>query len=483
MTPEEFRRQGHRLIDWLADYQEGLAERPVMARTRPGEIRDAIPAEPPAEPEPFDAVLADLDRLVVPGLSLWRHPRFFGYFPANALPAGVLGDLVSTGLGVLGLSWQSSPALTEVEEAVTNWLRRMLGLSAGFSGVIQDTASTSTLVALVCARERATGFSLARGGLQGERRRLRVYVSAQAHSSVEKGALLAGLGRDAIRLVPCDEAFAMRADALADMVTEDLATGDLPCAVVATVGTTATTAVDPVAAIADVARRHGLWLHVDAAMAGSAMILPECRWMWEGIEGADSLVVNAHKWLGVPFDCSLYYVRDPDHLVRVMSTNPSYLRSAADGQVKNLRDWGVPLGRRFRALKLWFVIREQGVTGLQTRLRRDIANARRLAESVAATPGWRVVAPVPLQTVCVRHEPLGPDGGALDGEALDAHTNAWVETINRSGAAYLTPAIVGGRWMARVSVGALATEAGDVEAVWAAMREAAEKDAAAIVAR
>ena len=475
MTPEEFRRFGHQLIDWLADYQEGLAARPVMARTKPGEIRDAIPASPPVDPEAFEAVIADLDRLVLPGLSLWQHPRFFGYFPANALPAGVLGDLVSTGLGVIGLSWQSSPALTEVEEAVMEWARQMLGLSASFSGVIQETASTSTLIALICARERATGFALARGGLQGESRKLRLYVSEHAHSSVDKGALLAGFGRDSIRLVPCDEAFAMRPDALAAMVAEDVARGDLPCAVVATVGTTATTAIDPVAAIADVARRHGLWLHVDAAMAGSAMILPECREMWEGIEGADSLVANSHKWLGVPFDCSLYFVRDPDHLVRVMSTNPSYLRSAADGQVKNFRDWGIPLGRRFRALKLWFVIREQGVAGLQKRLRRDIANAKALAEAVAATPGWRVVAPVPFQTVCVRHEPRGPDGAALNGEALDAHTNAWVEAVNRSGQAYLTPAIVGGRWMARVSVGALPTETEDVEAVWAAMREAAER--------
>ena len=355
-------------------------------------------------------MIADLDRVVVPGLSLWQHPRFFGYFPANTLAAGILGDLVSTGLGVIGLSWQSSPALTEIEEVVVEWLRQMLGLSPAWSGVIQDTASTSTLVALICARERATGYALSRGGLQGETRKPCVYVSAHAHSSVEKGAMLAGFGRGNLRLVPFDANFAMRADALAQMMATDLAGGDLPCAIVATVGTTATTAIDPVAAIAEVAQQHGVWLHVDAAMAGSAMILPECRWMWEGIEGADSLVVNAHKWLGAPFDCSLYYVRDPEHLMRVMSTNPSYLQSKADGEVKNLRDWGIPLGRRFRALKLWFAVREQGVTGLQKRLRRDMANARHLAEQVAATPGWRVVAPVHLQTVCVRHEPALPDG-------------------------------------------------------------------------
>ena len=469
MSPEDFRRYGHRLIDWLADYHESLADRPVMAKTRPGEIRAALPPSPPEEPEDFSAAIEDLNRLVVPGLSHWQHPRFFGYFPANALPAGILADLVSTGLGVIGLSWQSSPAVTEVEEVVTDWLRQMLGLTPAWSGVIQDTASVSTLVALICARERATNYALARGGLQGEKRTPRVYVSAHAHSSVDKGALLAGFGRENLRLVPFDAEYAMRADALAQMVAEDIANGDLPCAIVATVGTTATTAIDPIRAIAEIARANGIWLHVDAAMAGSAMILPEYRWMWEGVEEASSLIINAHKWLGAPFDCSLYYVRDPEHLMRVMSTNPSFLQSSVDGEVKNLRDWGIPLGRRFRALKLWFVIREQGVSGLQKRLRRDMANARQLAEKVAATPGWRVLAPVHLQTVCVRHEPDG-----LKDEALDAHTTSWVEAVNRSGAAYLTPAILDGRWMARVSIGALSTEEADVAAVWAAMREAAE---------
>ncbi len=474
MSPEEFRRYGHQLIDWLADYHETLAERPVMATTRPGDIRDALPVAPPAEPEPFADVIGDLDRIVLPGLSLWQHPRFFGYFPANAALSGVLGDLVSTGLGVLGLSWQSSPAITELEEVVTDWMRQMLGLSPAWSGVIQDTASTSTLVALISARERATGFALARGGLQGEPRKPCVYISAHANSSVGKDVLLAGFGRDNLRLVPTGDNHAMRFDALAEMIADDAAEGRLPTAIVATVGTTGTTAADPIAGIAEVAKAYGVWLHVDAAMAGSAMILPELRSMWEGIEGADSLVVNAHKWLGAPFDCSLYYVRDPEHLMRVMSTNPSYLRSSVDGEVKNLRDWGIPLGRRFRALKLWFLIREQGVTGLQKRLRRDLANARHFDEEVAATPNWRVVTPTRLQTVCIRHEPAGPDGAPLEGEALDRHTLAWVEAINRSGAAYLTPAVVDGRWLARVSIGAMTTEAEDIAAVWAAIRSAAE---------
>ncbi len=479
MTPEEFREHGHTLIDWLADYQKTLADRPVMSAMHPGAIAAQLPASPPSRPQPFGDVIADLDRVVVPGLTLWQHPRFFGYFPSNALPAGILGDLLSTGLGVLGLSWQSSPAITEIETVTLDWVRQMTGLSEAWQGVIQDTASSSTLVALITARERTTGYALTRGGMQAQPQPLTVYVSAQAHSSVDKAALLAGFGRENVRLVPCDEQYAMRADALEASVREDVAAGRIPCAVVATTGTTATTALDPVGAIAAVARRHNLWLHVDCAMAGSAMILPECRWMWEGIEGADSLVINAHKWLGAPFDCSLYYVRDPVHLVRVMSTNPSFLQSAVDGQVRNLRDWGIPLGRRFRALKLWFLIREQGVSGLQERLRRDMDNARWLAAQVAGTPGWKVLAPVPLQTVCIRHEPRSAAGTPLEGEGLDAHTRAWAEAVNRSGAAYLTPATLDGRWMVRVSVGSLHTELADVAAVWDVIRRCAESMAAA----
>jgi aromatic-L-amino-acid decarboxylase len=470
MTPEEFRTLGHRLIDWVADYRAGVANLPVMARTEPGEVKAKLPAAPPERPEDFAAVFADLERVVLPGLSHWQHPQFFGFFPSNASLAGVLGDYLSTGLGVLGLAWQASPALTELEEVVVGWVRQMVGLSSAWSGVIQDTASTSTLVALLCARERSSNFSLARGGLQAEGKPLVVYTSSQSHSSVEKAAVLAGFGRDNVRRIEHDSAFALRPDSLEAAVRRDVAEGRTPCAVVATTGTTVSTALDPVGAIAEVTRRHGLWLHVDAAMAGSAMILPECRWMWDGIEGADSVVLNPHKWLGVPFDCTLYYVRDPQHLVRVMSTNPSYLQSAADGRVTSYRDWGIPLGRRFRALKLWCLIRAEGVAGLQARLRRDLANARWLAGQVQATPHWKVLAPVPLQTVCVRHEPAG-----LAGEELDRHTLGWAERINRSGAAYLTPAVLDRRWVVRVSIGSEATERGHVEALWRRMRQEAER--------
>jgi aromatic-L-amino-acid/L-tryptophan decarboxylase len=469
MTPDEFRALGHQLIDWIADYRATLATRPVMAATEPGTLKSALPSGPPVDPEPFDSVLRDVESMIVPGLTHWQHPRFCGYFPANSALSSVLGDLISSGLGVLGLNWQASPALTELEEVTCNWVRQLVGLSDAWDGVIQDTASTANLIALLCARERSTNFSLARGGLQAEASPLTVYASAQSHSSVEKAALLAGFGRKNVRAVPHDDSFAMRPDMLDELVAADIASGKRPCAVVATTGTTASTALDPVNGIADVAARHGLWLHVDAAMAGSAMILPECRWMWEGVERADSVVFNPHKWLGATFDCSLYFVRDSEHLVRVMSTSPSYLRTAADGSVRNYRDWGIALGRRFRALKLWCLIRSEGVAGLQSRLRRDIANAKWLADQVAATTHWRVVAPVPLQTVCVIHEPLG-----LTGVALDVHTRNWADRVNRSGAAYLTPAVLGGRWMVRVSIGAEATERADVEIVWAAMRKEAE---------
>ncbi len=457
-------------MDWIADYRERVArgDFPVMARTAPGALRGALPRSPPQAGESFDAIRRDLDELILPACTHWQDPRFFAYFPSNGLPAAVLGDLVSSGLGQLGLNWQASPALTELEEVSLDWWRQMLGLSERWSGVIQDTASTATFVALVCARERATNHGAARGGAQALDRPLLVYVSSQAHSSVEKAALLAGFGRQNLRVIPVDAQFDMRPEALASALLDDRAAGREPCALVATGGTTATTAFDPLVDIARVARSEELWLHVDAAMAGSAMILPECRTLWDSVESADSLVVNPHKWLGVSFDCSTYFVRDPQFLVRVMSTNPSYLQTAADGQVKNYRDWGIPLGRRMRALKLWFVIREQGVVQLQERLRRDLGNARWLEAEVRRAPHWKLLAPVRLQTLVVRHEPPG-----VAGEALDAHTQRWARAINDSGEGYLTPTLLDGRWAVRLSIGAAATERQHVEGLWKLMRDTA----------
>ncbi len=473
MDTDEFRRLGHELVEWVAAYRERVTEYPVMSRVEPGEVEALFPAEPAARGEGLETLVADLERLVLPGITHWNHPGFFAYFPSNADLSSVLADIVSTGLGSQGMSWQTSPAATEVENVVMDWLRRMLGLPDTFSGVIQDTASTATLCALLCARERATDYSQEGGGLQEQGPPLVVYASDQAHSSIAKAALLAGFGRAHLRFIASDDEHALRVDHLEAAVRDDLRAGRRPCAVVATIGTTTTTAVDPVGAIAEIAHRHGLWLHVDAALAGSAMICPEFRWMWEGVEVADSVVLNPHKWLGTAFDLSAYYARDARHLVRVMGTDPSYLRTAQDGVARNLRDWGIPLGRRFRALKLWFLIREHGVEGLQTRIRRDVANAHWLAEQVDTQPDWERVAPAPLQTVCLRHAPARLRG---DDEALAVHNLALVAEVNRGGRFYLTPSLLKGAQIIRVSIGAQATEREHVAALWDELRLLAARD-------
>ena len=461
---------GHQLVDWVADYREGLEGRAVMSPAKPGEIRARFAAEPPAHGGRLLEGIAALDSHVLPGITHWNHPSFFAYFPSNSSYASVLADLVISGLGVQGMSWQTSPAATEVEEVMMDWLRQMVGLEAAWTGVIHDTASTATLCALLCARERSSGYSQNGPGLQAGAPPLVVYASEEGHSSIEKAALLAGFGKQYLRLIPTDADHALRLDALEAAIFADVAAGRKPCAIVACVGTTGTTAVDPVEAIARLAARHGAWLHVDAAMAGTAMVLPECRWMWQGVEAADSIVFNPHKWMGVGFDLSAYYVRDPQHLVRVMSTNPSYLRTAQDGEVKNFRDWHIQLGRRFRALKLWFFLLDVGVEGLRARLRRDLENARWLAAQIDATPGWQRTAPVHLQTVCLRHEPAALVG---DEAALAAHNLALAARVNTSGKAYLTPSMLKGQQILRVSIGAEGTERRHVEALWALLRAAA----------
>jgi aromatic-L-amino-acid decarboxylase len=475
MDASEFRQLGHALIDWIADYRETLEARPVMSRVAPGEIKARLPREPPAAGGGAGALIARLEADVLPGITHWNHPGFFAYFPSNTSYASVLGDLVCAGLGVQGMSWQTSPAATEIEEVVMDWLRQMVGLSAAWTGVIQDTASTATLGALICARERTLGF--APSGLQQVSAALVVYASTDAHASIEKAVRLAGIGKAYLRLIPTDAAHAMRAGALAEAIERDLAAGLRPCAIMASAGTTATTAFDPLDAIAEIAERHGLWLHVDAALAGTAMIVPECRPRWHGIERADSLVLNPHKWMGVGFDLSAYYCRDPQHLIRVMGTNPAILRTAQDGEVSNFRDWQIPLGRRFRALKLWFYILDLGVDGIRDRLRRDLANAQWLAAQVAATPGWQVLAPVTLQTVCLRHAPAG-----LDEAAISAHNLAIARRINDAGRAYVTPNVLGGGQILRISIGAERTERAHVAALWDALQAAAAAPAPAAAA-
>lgn len=473
MTPEEFRQAGHDLIDWIADYRSNLEQRPVRAQVNPGDIRHGFPVSAPETPQAPGQLLSELEQRILPGLTLVQHPMHYGWFPSNASLASVLGDIASSGLGTLGISWESCPALTEVEEVVCDWMRQLTGLSDSWEGCIQDTASTSCLTSLLLARERASGYAQNHGGLQATEKPLVVYTTAEAHSSVVKAALLAGFGSDNLRMVAMDpEKRSMQAESLEQMVAADIAAGCIPAAVVASVGSTGVTAFDPVAEIAEITTRHDIWLHVDAAMAGSAMLLPECRYLWEGVEAADSIAWNPHKWMGTILDCSLMYVRDVQHLVRVMSTNPSYLRSSVDDEVKQYRDWGIPLGRRFRALKLWYHLSIDGIESIRARLRRDLDNARWFAELVANAENWQVLAPVELQTVCIRHQPPG-----LEGKALDQHTLAWVNAINQSGAAFMSPSILNERWMVRVSVGVEATTRAHIEKLWALIQQQVKESA------
>ncbi|MDH3694379.1 MAG: aminotransferase class V-fold PLP-dependent enzyme [Gammaproteobacteria bacterium] len=470
MTPEAFRKAGHELIDWIADYRERIDQLPVRAQVNPGEVRDALPSEPPETPESLEAIMRDLEQIVVPGITQVQHPMHYGWFPSNASLASVLGDVVSSGLGTLGISWESCPSLTEVEEVVCDWMRQLTGLQDHWHGTIHDTASTACFTALLAAREKASDYSESRGGLQSESKPLIVYTTEEAHSSVVKAALLAGFGRDNLHCVKVDPfTRAMLVDDLAETIEQDIKNDCKPAVVIASVGTTGVTAIDPVEDIVRIASKHNTWIHVDAAMAGSAMLLPECRWMWQGVEGADSISWNPHKWMGTILDCSLFYVRDVQHLIRVMSTNPSYLRSTVDGEVTQYRDWGIPLGRRFRALKLWFHIRLDGPESIRRRLRRDLDNAQWFKQQVEATPDWEIVAPVKLQTVCVRHRPMN-----LQDDALDQRTLKWVNEINQSGKAFLTPSKLDGRWMVRVSIGVESTEREHVAELWDLMRQSAE---------
>jgi aromatic-L-amino-acid decarboxylase len=470
MDSEEFRRLGYKLVDWVAAYRERMETLPVKSRVAPGEIRARFAAEPPAQGGRLEEAIAALDRDVLPGITHWNHPSFFAYFPSNTSFASILADLVASGLGVQGMSWETSPAATEVEEVTMDWLRQIVGLSPAWTGVVHDTASTATLCALLCARERTSRFAQREKGLQSNAPPLVVYGSDQAHSSIEKATLLAGFGREYLRLIETDAAHAMKIDALEAAIARDLAAGLRPCAIVASVGTTGTTAIDPLAPIVRLAERYGIWVHVDAAMAGTAMALPECRPLWEGVEGADSLVFNPHKWMGVGFDFSAYYARDPEHLIRVMSTNPSYLRTKHDAEVKNFRDWHIQLGRRFRSLKLWFFLVDVGVDELRARLRRDLANAQFLAGEVDAADGWERKAPVPFQTVCVRHLPARLRG---DEAALTKHNLRIARAVNDGGRAYVTPSVLKGEQIIRVSIGAEGTERRHVAEVWRLLRDAA----------
>ncbi|MEM7093336.1 MAG: pyridoxal-dependent decarboxylase [Actinomycetota bacterium] len=471
MTPEEFRAAAHDLVDWIADRRLNLEAQRVRPDVAPGDIADALPDAASEPAESIDALMADFEGTVVPGITEVQHPMHFGWFPSNATLSAVLGDIATAGLGSLGISWESSPALTEVEEVTVDWMRQLLGLSDGWKGVIQDTASTTCLVAMLAARERATDHAQASTGVLGFGKRLTVYSTGEAHSSVRKAALLAGFASDDLRWIDVDPwTRDMQPDALAARIEQDVAEGAVPAIVVATCGSTGTTAFDPVPAVAEVCATHGIWLHIDAAMAGVAMMLPEQRHRFDGVERADSISLNPHKWLGTSLDCSLMYLRDPDHLIRVMSTNPSYLRTTVEGEREptQYRDWGIPLGRRFRALKLWYQLRLDDLEETRDRLRRDIANAEWLATQLEAMPDWDVVAPVRLQTVCFRHR-----SSDLDDSVLSEHNLAIAQRINASGEAFLSPSILDDQWMLRVSVGVEATERRHLERLLELLQNAA----------
>jgi aromatic-L-amino-acid/L-tryptophan decarboxylase len=468
MRPEEFRRWGYALVDWIADYHERIESFPVLSQVQPGEVYGALPASPPVQGESFGAILADVERVILPGVTHWQSPNFFAFFPANASGPGILGDLLSAGLGVQGMLWATSPACTELETLMMDWLVEMLDLprvfhsSSAGGGVIQDSASSAALCALVAARERATGLSSNRQGNNGN---LVAYTSNQAHSSIEKAMMIAGLGSGNLRLIEVDETFALRPDRLAAAIDEDRRAGLTPCFVCGTVGTTSSTALDPLPAIGRICRDQGVWFHVDAAMAGTAALCPEFRSIHDGLETADSYCFNPHKWMFTNFDCTAFYVADRAALVNALSILPEYLRNQAtqSGQVIDYRDWQIPLGRRFRALKLWFVIRHYGVAGLQHHIRRHVELAQQFARWVEADERFELAAPAPLNLVCFRHR----GGDEVNQQLLD--------TLNRSGALYLTHTRLAGRLALRMSIGQTHTELRHVEAAWERIRAMAEE--------
>jgi len=483
LAPDAFRVAGHRTVEWIAGYLAGGVERyPVLARVRPGDVRSALPADAPEEPEPLDRILDDFERHIVPGTTHWNHPGFLAYFGISGSAPGVLGEFLGSALNVNAMLWRTGPAATELEEVALGWVRRMLGLPAEFHGVIQDTASASSLVALAAARHQVPGLDVRERGLAGAPR-LVMYASAEAHSSIDKAAIALGIGRSGLRKIPTDAELRMDPGALAAAIREDRAAGMVPFAVVATVGTTSTTSVDPVPEIAAICAEHRLWLHVDAAYGGAAAVLPEMRWVLAGCERADSLVVNPHKWLFTPIDCSALYCRRPDVLRDAFDVLPEYLRTtgaAAAGEPRNLMDYGLSLGRRFRALKLWMVLRAFGARGIRDRIRAHIELARRLAERVDAAPEFERMAPAPLSVVCLRARPrdLAARGGEpAAGAYLDRLNEALLQAVNATGEAFLSHTRVRARFTLRVAIGNLRTTAAHIDRAWEILQaEAARLD-------
>jgi aromatic-L-amino-acid/L-tryptophan decarboxylase len=470
IAPDEFRRHARRVLQWIGDYLEHPEQFPVLSRVAPGEIAATIPAEPPVAAEPLDAVLDDFERLIVPGVTHWNHPGFFAYFAITASAPGILAEMLISALNVNAMLWKTSPSATELELRTIDWLRQLLGLGDGWFGLINDTASIATLLALTAAREAKPELRIRERGMAGraDLPRLRVYASVHAHSSVDKAIITLGLGQENLVHIDADDVFRMRVDALEAAVRADRAQGFLPLATVATIGTTSTTSVDPVPAIAALCAREGMWLHVDGSYGGVAAVVPEMRHVLAGVELADSLVVNPHKWLFTPIDLSAMFTRRPDVLKRAFSLVPEFLVTREQSEVVNLMDYGVQLGRRFRALKLWMVIRAFGAEGLAARLRRHMEMARDFASWVDAEPEWECVAPVPFSLVCFRYAPNGTS--EREREALNA---AILERVNASGSAYLSHTKLNGRYVLRLAIGNMRTEPRHVSDAWRLLKEAA----------
>ncbi|MFN2159388.1 MAG: pyridoxal-dependent decarboxylase [Anaerolineales bacterium] len=467
MTPDEFRRHGREVVDWIADYYENIEKFPVLAQVSPGEIRESLPENPPQEGEQFEKILSDLSEIILPGITHWQSPNFYAFFPANASGPAILGDLVSSGLGVQGMLWATSPACTELETHVLDWLADMLALPEKFKssgrggGVIQDSASGAALCAMLAAREKATGFQ---SNENGSGQNLIAYSSNQAHSSIEKAAMVAGIGRSNLRLIGVDETYAMQPDSLARQIQQDRINGLIPFFVSATVGTTSSNAIDPISEIGEICSKEGLWLHVDAAMSGTAAVCPEFRFIHQGLEYADSYCFNPHKWMFTNFDCDCFFVADRAALINTLSVLPEYLKNKAtqSGAVIDYRDWHIPLGRRFRSLKLWFVIRHYGVRGLQHHIRRHVRLAQEFASWVSASEKFELTAPAPLNLVCFRH---------VDGEESSRRI---MESLNQSGKLYLTHTTLNGEFTMRFCIGQTNTEARHVQAAWEKIKAAAE---------
>jgi len=470
MTSEEFRREGHRLVDWIADYLDHAERYPVLSQVQPGDIRSALPTAPPERGEPFEAIFRDFERVIVPGITHWNHPGFFAYFAITGSAPGVLGEFLAAALNAQGMLWRTSPSVTELEEVALGWLRSLIGLPEAFEGVIYDTASMSSLHALAAAREAAIPGVRAKG-MPGrpDLPACRVYCSAHAHSSIDKAVILLGLGHDSLRKIPADADFRMRVDLLEAAMAEDRASGIVPLAVVATVGTTSTTSVDPVPEIASVCARHGAWLHVDCAYAGVAAIIPEYRRILDGVERADSMVVNPHKWLFTPFDLSAFYCRRMDLLRQAFALTPEYLRTSEAAAVKNLMDTGVQLGRRFRALKLWMILRYFGAEGIRARLSEHMRLARLFAGWVDTDPDFERLAPVPFSVVCFRARPRGVERTEKELEALN---QALLDAMNATGEVFLSHTKLDGRFVLRLAVGNLRTEERHVGRAWEIARSA-----------